>query len=149
MLFGFDIEVFFVLFTLLDTELLLLVTLFLEFVLLEILLERVDLVGVETLVLDLVVLMLLLSLLLLVLGEDIRLVERVPEVLLSLVTLREVPASELRDVVFLVVRVVVLLVVRVVFCSAKRVVRVLVISAFLLLTVLCIVRSLLFLGVWA
>lgn len=139
MLFGFDIEVFFVLFTLLDTELLLLVTLFLEFVLLEILLERVDLVGVDTLLVDRLVLMLLL--LFLTFGLETLFVDRVSDALLSLVIVLEVPASELRDDV--------LRDERIVDCSAKRVERVLVISAFLLLTVLCIVRSLLFLGVCA
>jgi hypothetical protein len=148
-LFGLLIEVFFVLFTLLDTELLLLVTLLLVFVLLVMLLERVDLEGVNILELDLVPVILLLLLSFLVLGEDTLFVERVLDVLLSLAIVREVLASELREFVLLVARVVLLLVARVEFCSAKRALRVLVISAFLRDTVLCTVRSLLFLGVCA
>jgi hypothetical protein len=148
-LFGLLIEVFFVLFTLLDTELLLLVTLLLVFVLLVMLLERVDLEGVDTLELDLVPVILLLLLSFLVLGEDTLFVERVLDVLLSLAIVREVLASELREFALLVARVELLLVVRVEFCSAKRALRVLVISAFLRDTVLCTVRSFLFLGVCA
>jgi hypothetical protein len=142
----------------LDTELLVLVTFL--FVLPEDLtvVERVAFDGVDALTLDRVLTDLLLDLTVL-LGVVALVLDRVFTdllvllVVLGVVTLvleREVCALSLRlidRVVPVSALRVVLVVLRVVVFSARRVERVLVISAFLVVTFLCIVRSVLFLGV--
>ena len=144
MVFGFLTEVLFFLSTFLDTEPRVLVTLLLVFLFVLTVLDRVVFDGVLTLALERV-LVVLLFVLVLLLGLVTLVSERVVVPLsdrfIDLVVLALSPR------VVLVVLPRVALDVLVDEFSARRVVLVLVISVFLRVADLCIVRSLLFLGV--